>query len=149
MKNKLIAILLGTVLLLLAALTVGGVNINHVIFGNPDFDPTEAPKEAIQRAWRTDDGQVHLQYTYTAPNYCWTVGDNQQLKIEEDTALLTIVPDISTEQCASALVALTFDRDLDLSAKVEILKVVVEHPLSGAIETNELWIESQEEEIFE
>ncbi|MGJ8528744.1 hypothetical protein [Maritalea sp.] len=105
------------------------------------FDPTAAPKEAIQRAWRTGDKSVQLQYTYTGPNSCWQMGNTQSLSVEGDTAQLTFVPQIRDGFCAEVLTPITFDQVFEVPSEIEILIVEVHHQEGGLIERNELWIE--------
>lgn len=109
-----------------------------------DFDPNEAPKEAIQRAWRTADNKVFLQYTYSASNQCWQNGNTQSLSFMDGMALLTIVPQIKDAVCAQVLTPLTYDQVIEIPTEYEVLGVVVEHPEGGQIERNELWIEPSE-----
>lgn len=106
-----------------------------------DFDPNEAPKEAIQRAWRTAENKVFLQYTYSAPNQCWQNGNTQSLSFTDEMALLTIVPQIKDAVCAQVLTPLTYDQVIEIPTEYEVMGVVIEHPEGGQIERNELWIE--------
>ena len=108
-----------------------------------DFDPSAAPKEAIQRSWRTGENSAFLQYTYTAPNSCWQKGNNQTLLIGEQAATLTLVPQIVEGFCAQVMTALTYDQELEIPAEIEVLIVIVDHQEGGLIEKNELWIEPQ------
>ncbi|WP_299348087.1 hypothetical protein [uncultured Maritalea sp.] len=110
-----------------------------------NFDPNAAPKEAIQRAWRSGDNSVFLQYTYTAPNACWQKSNINSLSIENDTATLTLVPMIVDAFCAQAMTALTYDQVIEITRKIEVLVVIVEHPAGGLIERSELWIEPEKE----
>lgn len=109
-----------------------------------DFDPNEAPKEAIQRAWRTAENKVFLQYTYSASNQCWQNGNTQSLSFTDEMALLTIVPQILDAVCAQVLTPLTYDQVIEIPLEYQVLGVVVEHPEGGQIERNELWIEPSE-----
>jgi len=107
------------------------------------FDPSAAPKEAIQRAWRTGETSAFVQYSYTAPNACWHNGDKKSLSLSADSATLTLVPEIKDAFCAQAMTALTYDQELEIPAQIEVLIVIIEHPEGGLIERNELWIEPQ------
>ncbi len=108
------------------------------------FDPSDAPKEAIQRAWRTGDNSVQLQYTYTAPNTCWQMSNTQSLSINGDSAQLLLGPEISDGFCAEVMTPVTFDQAIEISPEIEILVVELHHQEGGLIERNELWIEPSE-----
>jgi len=134
--------------LVLVALLVGFLAWDSIKTGSgnavndrADFDPNEAPKEAIQRAWRTAENKVFLQYTYSAPNQCWQNGNTQSLSFTDEMALLTIVPQIKDAVCAQVLTPLTYDQVIEMPTEYEVLGVVIEHPEGGQIERNELWIE--------
>lgn len=145
---KIIRIATGLVVLalLVAQLAWNGSEESTGISQNDraDFNPNEAPKEAIQRVWRTGDNTVFLQYTYSAPNQCWQNGNTQSLTLQDDMAVLTIVPSIKEAICAQVLTALTYDQAIEIKKEIEVLAVVVEHPEGGQIERNELWIEPNE-----
>ena len=113
----------------------------YTVNDRADFDPNQAPKEAIQRAWRTAENKVFLQYTYSASNQCWQNGNTQSLSFTDEMALLTIVPQIIDAVCAQVLTPLTYDQVIEIPTEYEVLGVVVEHPEGGQIERNELWIE--------
>jgi len=104
---------------------VGSTSSEQNEINSEEFDPTAAPKEAIQRAWRTKDNSVFLQYAYTGPNACWQNGNTASLSVTEDVATFTIVPTIVDAFCAQALTALIYDQEIDIPQKVKVLIVVV------------------------
>lgn len=106
-----------------------------------EIDPLDPPREAVQLAWRMADGQVGLQYTYTAPNGCWSAGevhvDNQ---VSDGVGNIAIVPEVSGGFCTQALTPLDYSGSYAIPAEANVLTVSVIHPLGGLIEENQLWI---------
>lgn len=110
-----------------------------------DVDPLDPPDEMIQLAWRLPDGRVHLQYTYTAPNACWSTGDTHLMTPLGRRAEFRIVPQMTGDFCAMVMTPIRYSRDLELGLQFETILVVVEHPEGGVIEQSELWILSEDE----
>ncbi|WP_029041498.1 hypothetical protein [Cucumibacter marinus] len=137
MLTRILAVLL---VVLVAAALIGGVIWSGA--SDAEIDVMNPPPEAVQVAWRTEEGRVMLQYTYTAPNGCWQEGD---FSVDPGPpAKVTITPEIIEGACIQVLTPLAYTREIDLPAEAETLTVTVEHPASGVIETNELWIAPDE-----
>ena len=111
-----------------------------------DIDILNPPPEMLQLAWRLPDGRVHLQYTYTAPNSCWSAGDTHLTAPPQSRqAEFLAVPRFSAGFCATVMTPIGYSRDLDIGPVFEALRVVVEHPEGGVIEESLLLILDAEE----
>ncbi|NOZ33000.1 MAG: hypothetical protein GXP01_08005 [Alphaproteobacteria bacterium] len=105
------------------------------------IDVIDPPDVMVQLAWRAPDGQVEIQYTYTAPNGCWSRGETRMGEIVDGQAAITFVPEITDGFCTQVLTPINYSGSFDISAEATTLRVIVEHPLSGIIEQSELWID--------
>jgi hypothetical protein len=103
-------------------------------------DVLNPPAEMIQLAWRLEDGRVHVQYNFAAPNACWQQGEVSHAGSEENRARIIATPRIAGSFCALVITAVDVSGDLDLGPEIEIIVFDVEHPEGGNLEHSELWI---------